>query len=373
MDDCKVFVGLDYHDAGIQVCVLKKNGTILGERRLSNDAEALIRYVETFGSRVHAAVEVCTGSSALADVLVSEAGWIVDLAHPGYVHRMKRSPDKSDYSDARLLADLVRVGYLPRVWLAPPSIRELREMVRYRSQIAAELRTAKLRIGALLRAHRCGPGPAGRWTQTWMRRCTDAREHAMGRASSLPANRAADGRAPVGGAEADVHDPRGRGGSASATVLGNRSRHRLDAARRGGSVRPVRERQAVGALLRSVAAERLERRACGRRGSDSCGQREPAGGVDPGGASSDAFGPALAFVCRASSRSRQAGVCGDGGGRESMDPLVAPSDAAAAASGVGRGGRADRSGVWSRKNEIAAQRSPMTFRGSAVCRPDARW
>jgi len=169
MDDCKVFVGLDYHDAGIQVCVLKKNGTILGERRLSNDAEALIRYVETFGSRVHAAVEVCTGSSALADVLVSEAGWIVDLAHPGYVHRMKRSPDKSDYSDARLLADLVRVGYLPRVWLAPPSIRELREMVRYRSQIAAELRTAKLRIGALLRAHRCGPGPAGRWTQTWMR------------------------------------------------------------------------------------------------------------------------------------------------------------------------------------------------------------
>ena len=32
---------------------------------------------------------------------------------------MKKSPDKTNFSDAKLLADLVRVGYLPKVWLAP--------------------------------------------------------------------------------------------------------------------------------------------------------------------------------------------------------------------------------------------------------------
>ena len=43
------------------------------------------------------------------------AGWSLDLARPGFVKRMKQNPDKSDYTDAQMLADLVRVGYLPRV------------------------------------------------------------------------------------------------------------------------------------------------------------------------------------------------------------------------------------------------------------------
>jgi hypothetical protein len=59
----------------------------------------------------------------LAEELVSRAGWSVDLAHPGYVARMKANPDKTGYSDARMLADLERVGYLPKVWLAPAEVR----------------------------------------------------------------------------------------------------------------------------------------------------------------------------------------------------------------------------------------------------------
>jgi hypothetical protein len=52
----------------------------------------------------------------------------VSLGHPAYIARMKSSPDKTDFSDGRLLADLTRVGYLPCVWLAPQSIRELRQL-----------------------------------------------------------------------------------------------------------------------------------------------------------------------------------------------------------------------------------------------------
>ena len=167
MKDYRVFVGLDYHDAVVQVCVMARDGRVLGERRLANDHRRIADYVGCFGESVQAAVEVCTGSAALADLLVNEMGWIVDLAHPGYVRRMKQGPDKSDHTDARLLADLVRVGYLPKVWLAPLAIRELREMIRYRQQVANEIRSTKLRIGALLRSHRCGCGPASRWTNTW--------------------------------------------------------------------------------------------------------------------------------------------------------------------------------------------------------------
>ena len=70
-----------------------------------------------------------------AEQLRDRYHWEVKLAHPGYVRRLKQSPDKSDSSDAALLADLVRVNYLPEFWLAPSSTRHLRRLVRYRQQL----------------------------------------------------------------------------------------------------------------------------------------------------------------------------------------------------------------------------------------------
>ena len=58
---------------------------------------------------------------------------IEDLARPGIVFQIGVEPSRIDYTDARLLADLIRVGYLPKVWLAPLKTRELRRLIRYRS------------------------------------------------------------------------------------------------------------------------------------------------------------------------------------------------------------------------------------------------
>jgi transposase len=81
---------------------------------------------------------------------------------------MKQTPDKSDWTDARGLADLTRVGYLPKVWLAPEDVRQLRTLTRYRQQLVDRRRTTKLRIGALLRDARLVEPPAGRWGRVWM-------------------------------------------------------------------------------------------------------------------------------------------------------------------------------------------------------------
>jgi transposase len=91
----------------------------------------------------------------------------VDLAHPGFVHRMKQNPDKTDYSDARMLADLERVGYLPKVWLAPQEVRDLRTVVRYREQLVQERRNLKLRVSAILRQQRVRYGEGKAWTKKW--------------------------------------------------------------------------------------------------------------------------------------------------------------------------------------------------------------
>lgn len=166
MDDCSVFVGLDYHKDSVQVCVLAGDGRVLGNRRCANDPERVVAYISGHGPVRGVAMESCEGTADFAEALIAETGWSVHLAHPGYVSRLRQNPDKTDYSDARLLADLERVGYVPRVWLAPQAIRELRRLVRHRQQLVNERRNIKLRIGALLREHRrcCD---ASRWTRAW--------------------------------------------------------------------------------------------------------------------------------------------------------------------------------------------------------------
>ena len=168
MDRIPVYVGLDYHQSSVQVCVLDRAGRVLSNRPCGNDAGAIVSAVERHGALAGAAIESCSGAADLADELVNGWGWSVNMAHPGYVRRMKQNPDKSDYTDAQMLADLERVGYLPKVWLAPEEVRELRRLVRYRQQLADERRNVKLRIRALLRDQRVR-SPTGRaWTKPWL-------------------------------------------------------------------------------------------------------------------------------------------------------------------------------------------------------------
>ena len=156
-----VFVGLDYHAVSVQVCALEKDGRMLLNQSCANDWRAVMGAVRRRcgeAINVQAAIESCCGAASLADELIAR-GWSVNLAHPGYVSRMKQSPDKTDYTDARMLADLQRVGYLPRVWLAPKEVRELRRLAHYRQGLTKERKNLKLQIGATLReARQKGPG-----------------------------------------------------------------------------------------------------------------------------------------------------------------------------------------------------------------------
>lgn len=171
MSSVPLTVGLDYSEEFVRVCVENaRDGTMVVNRNCANDWQAIQRLAERHGRVERAAIESCSGAASLAEELTGKAGWTMHLAHPGFVARMKQNPDKTDYQDAHVLADLERVGYLPQVWLAPPAVRELRLLVRYRQVLAAQKRATKLRIGALLREQRCrAPQGVNRWTKAWQR------------------------------------------------------------------------------------------------------------------------------------------------------------------------------------------------------------
>ena len=61
---------------------------------------------------------------------------------------------KNDERDAADLADLLRMGRLPESWIAPPEIRGLRELVRYRHKLVGIRTSCKDQIHAVLA--KCG-------------------------------------------------------------------------------------------------------------------------------------------------------------------------------------------------------------------------
>ncbi len=167
------FLGLDYHQDSVQVCVMDAEGNTLTNRSVPNSWRSIGAVVggtvlPAEFVAVRASIECCSGAAHLAEELIEQLGWSVTLAHPGIVSRMKQNPEKSDWADAHILADLMRLGYLPRVWLAPTEIRQLRSLVRYRYQQVKQQTRLKLRIRALLREHRIPkPKEFGAWSLMW--------------------------------------------------------------------------------------------------------------------------------------------------------------------------------------------------------------
>ncbi len=181
MDISRNIVGVDYHDKVVRVCILNKQGETLGNKDCPNSVMAVTEYIGKFGQVESVAIEACNGSANFADQLNRQTGWHVKLCHPGYVRRMKNNPDKSDKTDAQLIGDLNRVGYLPEVWLAPEELRDLRTLVRYRQQQVERFKAVKIRIRALLRHHRLSvPREYGLWSKKglqWFRCLGGLPEH----------------------------------------------------------------------------------------------------------------------------------------------------------------------------------------------------
>jgi transposase len=70
------------------------------------------------------------------DVL-QEIGARVHLAHPLGVKGFAYRRVMNDQRDATDVADLLRMGRLPEAYVAPPAVRQLRELVRHRAKLVA--------------------------------------------------------------------------------------------------------------------------------------------------------------------------------------------------------------------------------------------
>jgi transposase len=94
-------------------------------------------------------IEATYGWYWAVDVLEA-CGATVHLAHPLGVKAFSYRRVKNDVRDAKDLADLLRMGRLAEGWIAPPYLRQLRELVRHRAKLVALRSGLKAQVHAVL-------------------------------------------------------------------------------------------------------------------------------------------------------------------------------------------------------------------------------
>jgi transposase len=95
------------------------------------------------------ALEATYGWEWLADLL-EQADYEVHLAHPLRVRTIAAARVKTDAVDAPTLAHLLRAGLLPEAYIAPPELRDLRDLLRHRATLVHLRTSIKNRVHALL-------------------------------------------------------------------------------------------------------------------------------------------------------------------------------------------------------------------------------
>ncbi len=144
------YVGIDLHRRRSVVVRMDGRGRVLSSVRIENDPLTVARTVAEAGPGAEVTFEATYGWYWLADLLEAD-GYRVRVAHPLAMKGMTTNRRvKTDWKDATLLADLMRMRSLPEGWIAPAEVRELRELVRYRAKLSRLLNVFKNQIHVVM-------------------------------------------------------------------------------------------------------------------------------------------------------------------------------------------------------------------------------
>jgi transposase len=147
--DGRQVVGIDLHRRRSVLVRMTETGERLATVRINNDPVALALEIAKAGRDPQVVLEAAYGWYWAVDVLQA-AGAEVHLAHPLGVKGFTYRRVKNDVRDATDLADLLRMGRLPEAYVAPPAVRELRELVRHRAKLVAWRSGLKASVHAVL-------------------------------------------------------------------------------------------------------------------------------------------------------------------------------------------------------------------------------
>jgi transposase len=137
------YSGIDLHSNNSVVTVIDEAGRVVAQRRLANELDQVVGFLQPWRDELAAvAVESTYNWYWLVDGLQA-AGFTVQLANTGAIRQYDGLKHSGDETDARHLAELLRLGILPTGTILPPEQRAIRDLARKRSQLVRS-RTAHI-------------------------------------------------------------------------------------------------------------------------------------------------------------------------------------------------------------------------------------
>jgi transposase len=135
---------------------------VLKNRNVVNGVETVLSLIGEYPAQTPVAFEAAYGWGWLVELL-DDYGYESHLVHPTRCKAIASARLKNDKVDAATLAQLLRADLLPEAWIAPPSVRQLRALLRHRVQLVRLRTLLRNRIHAVLADHG-QDRPAGAWS-----------------------------------------------------------------------------------------------------------------------------------------------------------------------------------------------------------------
>ncbi len=148
-----LYCGIDLHSNNSVVAILDENDNTIYEKRLPNDLAIIIGVLRTYQAELAGCVVESTYNWYwLVDGLM-DAGFQVHLAHTGAMPQYAGLKYSNDFSDARQLAHLLRLGILPTGYIYPKEERALRDLLRRRLLLVRQKTLHHMSLQSLIARH----------------------------------------------------------------------------------------------------------------------------------------------------------------------------------------------------------------------------
>jgi len=146
----QMYIGLDVHKKHVYATVKRKDGRIVEQRNFENDKKSLQEFVASLRRGKHHAVLEASSSWMQTYDFLEAQGIDVCLAHPLKLRAIAEERIKNDRIDSETLAELLRLDGIPKCWVPPAEIRELRNITRHRASLTRTRTQIKNEIHSLL-------------------------------------------------------------------------------------------------------------------------------------------------------------------------------------------------------------------------------
>lgn len=149
----KVYAAIDLHSNNSVLGMVDEAGQLKHEARYSNELAVIVEALQVYREElVGIVVESTYNWYWLVDGLMA-AGFRVHLAHTAAIPQYSGLKHGNDHTDARHLANLLRLGILPEGHIYPKEQRGLRDLLRKRSTLVREQTRHCLSLQSLWTRH----------------------------------------------------------------------------------------------------------------------------------------------------------------------------------------------------------------------------